>query len=201
MAAIDWYRNKGWSEEIEKGFFEKLKRARSQRDQYLVIQALTLVKHRPDVSLRLVDMYFDSRRDDFEDMRALLARAEAYLEQDNIDKAMAAFRSVLAREEEFPNHLSGTYVNYPYIVATRGIKSEYENALNVLKKHVDRLAFPLDIFKWYATKALIENDRKSALRALEAAEVKYSGFRFHQNVGLVGIEHADTIKQLCKIST
>jgi hypothetical protein len=201
MAKVDWYRNKKWDEEIEKEYFEKLKHARSQRDQYLVIQALTLVKCRPDVSLRLVDLYFESRKDDYEDMRALLARAEAFLEQDNIDEAMAAFRAVLTREEEFPNHQSGTYVNYPYIVATRGIKLEYENALDVLNLHVNRLSFPLDHFKWHAAKALIMNDGKSAARALEAAEVKKSGFRFHQNVGMVGKEHAETIKHLCKIST
>jgi len=201
MATTDWYRNKKWNEEIEAAFFTKLNRARSQRDQYLVIQALTLVKYHPEVSLRLVDHYFDIRKDDFDDMRALLARAEAYLELEKISEAMAAYREVLAREEEFPNHQSGTYVDYPYIVATRGIESEYENAINVLEQHVNRLTFPLDNFKWHAAKALIKNDGVSASRALEAAEVKRSGFRFHQNVGLVGKEHADTIKKLCRIST
>ena len=201
MATIDWYRNKKWNEIIEKAFFEKLKRARSQRDQYLVIQALTLVKRNPEVTLRLVDYYFESRKGDFDDVRALLARAEAYLELEEIEKAMAAYRAVLIREEEFPNHQSGAYVDYPYIVATRGIESENENALNVLKKHSSRITFPLDKFKWHSAKALIEKDGVSASQALEAAEVKKSGFKFHQNVGLVGKEFADTIKQLRKIST
>ncbi len=201
MAVDDWYRNKSWSAEIESEFFAKLKRARSQRDQYLVIQALTLAKYFPEVSLRLVEYYFESRKDEFDDVRALLARAEAFLELSKIDEAMEAYRSVLAREDEFPKHQSTAYVEYPYIVATRSIQSEYKNALELLKKYVSRLVFPLDCFKWYAAKALIEKNGSHASRALEAAEVKKSGFRFHQNVGLVGKEHADTIKKLRKIST
>ncbi len=201
MTAIEWYRNTKWNSEIEKVFFEKLNRARSQRDQYLVIQASSLVKNQPEVALQLVDYYFESRNDKFDDMRALLTRAEALLELEKIGEAMAAFQAVLSREEEFSNHISDTYVRYPYIVATREIKSEYENALNVLKKYKDRLAFPLDYFMWYSSRALIENDEESAKNALEVAEVKKSGFRFHQNVGLVGKEHAKTIKKLHKIST
>ena len=201
MAADDWYRNTEWNEEIEGEFFAKLKRARSQRDQYLVIQASTLVKRHPKISLRLVEEYFESRRDKFDDVRALLARAEALLELGEIDDAMQAFRSVLAREEEFSNHQTGAYVDYPYIVATRGIEKEYESAMEVLRRHVDRLTFPLDHFQWHAAKALIKNDGEHASRALEAAKVRKSGFRFHQNVGLVGKEHAITIKRLLKIST
>ncbi|MDH3527053.1 MAG: hypothetical protein OEN49_04980 [Gammaproteobacteria bacterium] len=201
MATDDWYRNKKWNEEIEKEFFSRLKRARSQRDQYLVIQALTLAKHYPEASLRLVNFYFETRKKKFDDMRALLARAEALLELAEIDEAMVAYRAVLAREEAFPNHQSDTYVNYPYIVATHGIESEYDNALKILDQHAHRLAFPLDRFKWHAAKALIEKDAKHASQALAATKVKKSGFRFHQNLGLVGTEHAETIKELCKICT
>jgi len=201
MSLDDWYRNKEWNEDIESNFFAKLKRAKSQRDQYLVIQALTLTDMHPKVSLRLVDKYFGSREDKFDDVRALLARAQSYLTLDEIDDAMEAFRAVLEREAEFPNYQSGTYVDYPYIVATRSIEKEYDNAINVLNKNVERLAFPLDYFKWHAAKALIRNDGNEASKALDAAQVKKSGFRFHQNVGIVGKEYEKTIKQLCKIST
>ena len=201
MSSADWYRNKTWDKDIEKAFFDKLKRARSQRDQYLVIQALTLTDRHPDVSLRLVDEYFDSRKDKFNDLRGLLARVQAYLTLDKVDDAMEAFRAVLVCEEEFPNCKSNAYVDYPYIVATRKIEKEYENAINVLNENVERLAFPVDYFKWFAAKALILNDGDQASKALEAAQVKKSGFSFHQDVGLVGKEYEKTIKQLCKIST
>ncbi|KZN48590.1 hypothetical protein N475_06060 [Pseudoalteromonas luteoviolacea DSM 6061] len=38
-----------------------------------------------------------------------------------------------------------------------------------------------------------------ANKALHAAKVKRSGFRFHQEIGLVGKEYEKTIKRLCKI--
>ncbi len=65
----------GMNESIEENFYSKLKRARSQRDQYLAIQALTLADDHPRTSLRLLDEYFVSRKDEFDDVRALLAKA------------------------------------------------------------------------------------------------------------------------------
>ena len=197
----DWYRNKTWNTEVEEKFFEKLNRSRSNRDQYLVIQALTLASNFPDATLRLVAQYFETRNDKFNDTRALLAKTEAYLAMDKLNMAIESYHALLESEDEYPRILSGAYVDYPYLVATQKIETEYENALNVLKKHVDRLAFPLERFKWYAAKALIENDENFASKALEAAKVKKSGFRFHQNLGLVGKEHAITIKNLRKICT
>lgn len=197
----DWYRNDKWSEKIEKKFFDKLKRARSQRGQYLVIQASSLVDNFPEVALRLVDFYFDTRKDGFDDVRALLAKTNALLKLEKTERAVEAYRAVLKREEEFPNHQTCAYVDYPYFVATRKVETEYDNALEVLKKHAERLAFPVDCFKWYAAKALIENDSDYASKALDAAGVEKSGFRFHQNVGLVGKEYAGTIKKLQKFST
>ena len=201
MSSDDWYRNKDWNESIEEHFYSKLKRARTQRDQYLVIQALTLADNHPKVTLRLVDEYFESRKDQFDDVRALLAKANAYFALNDLETCIAAFKEVLGREREFPKHQTGVYLDYPYLVATQKIESEFSYALDVLNEHVDRLTFPLDYYKWHASKALISNDGFEAKKALDVAEVKNSGFRFHQDVGLVGEEHQNTIKQLCKIST
>jgi hypothetical protein len=201
VSSDDWYRNKDWNASIEEHFYSKLKRARTQRDQYLVIQALTLAGSRPDISLRMVDEYFESRTDQFDDVRALLAKANACRALNDLDGCISAFKEVLVREREFPNHQTGVYLDYPYLVATKKIENEYSNALEVLNEHVDRLAFPLDHFKWHASRALINSDGAEAQKALEAAKVKKSGFRFHQDVGLVGKEHEKTINHLCKIST
>lgn len=201
MSSDDWYRNKNWNASIEEHFYSKLKRARTQRDQYLVIQALTLADNHPEVSLRLVNEYFESRKDQFDDVRALLAKANAYRTLNDLDGCISAFKEVLGREREFPNHQTGVYLDYPYLVATQKIENEYANALDVLNEHVDRLTFPLDHYKWHASKALINNDGSEAQKALEAAKVKKSDFRFHQDVGLVGKEYEKTIKHLCKIST
>lgn len=199
VSSEDWYRNEDWNESIEEHFYSKLKRARTQRDQYLVIQALTLVDNHPKVSLRLVDEYFESRKDKFDDVRALLAKANAFFTLANLEKCVATYKEILEREKQFPNHQTGAYLDYPYLVATQKIESEYANALNVLNEHIERLTFPLDYYKWHASKALINHDGFEAKKALDAAKVKKSGFSFHQNVGLVGKEHEYTIKRLCKI--
>lgn len=201
MASEDWYRYENWNAETESHFYSKLKRARSQRDQYLVIQALTLTENHPEVSLRLVEEYFESKTGDFEDVRALLTKAQAYLALSDIENAIDSYKSILECERKFPSHQTTAYVDYPYLVATLEIESEYENAILVLAGGLDSLTFPLDYFKWRASKALIEQDGQEARRALESAEVKKSGFRFHQNLGLVGKEHEKTIKRLCTFST
>ena len=48
--------------------------------------------------------------------------------------SMNAYRAVLKREDEFPNHQTTVYVDYPYIVATQAIDEEYSNVLSVLHK-------------------------------------------------------------------
>lgn len=201
MSSDDWYRNEDWNDSVEENFYSKLKRARTQRDQYLVIQALTLTDKHPKVSLRLVDEYFESRKDQFDDVRALLARANAFIALGDLEKCVATYKEILQREREFPKHQTGVYLDYPYMVATQKIESEFTNALDVLNEYIDRLMFPLDHYKWHASKAIISSDGYEAKKALEAAQVKRSGFRFHQDVGLVGKEHEKTIKKLCKIST
>ena len=200
MSSDDWYRNEDWNESIEEHFYSKLKRARTQKDQYLVIQALTLTDKHPKVSLRLVDEYFESRKDQFDDVRALLVKANAFIALDDLERCVATYKEILQRERESPNHQTGTYLDYPYLVATQKIGNEFANALDVLNEHIDRLTFPLDYYMWHASKAIISNDGSEAKKALDAAKVKRSGFRFHQDVGLVGKEHEKTIKQLCKIS-
>ena len=201
VSSDDWYRNEDWNETIEEHFYSKLKRARTQRDQYLVIQALTLADKHPKVSLRLVDEYFESRKEQFDDVRALLAKANAFIKLDDRERCVATYKEILQREREFPNHQTGAYLDYPYLVATQKIEGEFDNALEVLNENIDRLTFPLDYYKWHASKAIICNDGLEAKKALDVAKVKRSGFRFHQDVGLVGKEHQETIKQLCKIST
>ncbi len=207
MSHGDWYRNTEWNDEVEEAFFAKLARARSQRDQYLVIQALTIAPHRPDVALRLVDGYFERRKDDFDDMRALLARAEAYRHQGDIASAVKAYKAVLHREAEFPNRRTRTRLELPFLIACDELSAEYDFALSVLEKGLDIAAFPVDYFLWHASKALIASvqgrhseAREAAVQALEAAQVRRSGFRYHQNLGLVGEQHQQTIKNLIRLA-
>lgn len=207
MANEDWYRQTRWNDRIEQAFFERLSRVRSQRDQYLVIQALTLTTQRPDVTLRLVDHYFDTRTSDFVDVRALKAKAEAYRSQNKVAETVEAYKDVLRHEAEFPDFKTTTYWELPYFIACQGLTEEYAFALSLLEEESEPAAFPVDKFLRHASKALIAAARNGdaearthARQALEVAQVRKSGFRYHQSIGLVGREHKAVIKRLVKLA-
>ncbi len=207
MSRDDWYRNKSWSPRIEKRFFEKLQRARSQRDQYLVIQALTLARREPDVARRLVDHYFETRTTEYDDMRALLARADSYDASGDLGQAIEAYKAVLAREAEFPNHQSNTYATLPYFIARNRIESEYAFALQLLQSDAYAATFPIDLFRQQASLALIydaqgqdDQARFFAKLALGTANIRKSGFRYHQDLGLVGKGDDETVKKMYQLS-
>ncbi len=207
MSRDDWFRNKTWNPKIEKTFFEKLARARSQRDQYLAVQAIELAPHKPRVALKLIDHYFETRKNDFDDARALLAKVNAQMALHNEVEAVSTYKELLAREAEFPNSTTNAYVDYPYLVATRKFEDEYDSALEVLVTRKDDLAFPIRRFKWHASLALIlshrgneSEAREHARQAVEAAEAKKSRFRYHRDLGLVGKEHKSVVKRLIRMA-
>ena len=201
MSADDWYRNEDWNQEIKDYFFLKLSRARSQRDQYIYIQAASVNKRHPKIALELAEYYFEIRTEKFHDLGVHLVKAYALLSLNKNEEAMLAYRAALKREKEYPNVQSSTYAEYPYVVAIREIKSEYKNAIKVLNENADKMVFPIEFYKWHASKALIERDGHEASKALEAAEIKKSGFLRHQKLGLVTEEHRKVIKRLIKLKT
>lgn len=201
--ATDWFRQEVWHEEIEKDFFAKLARSRSQRDQYLVIQALTIATSYPMVSIRLIDLYFETKKSSFDDVRALCARADALLTAGQIESAITTMKEILAIERIKPNQKTNMFVDYPFLVATNNISSEYVDALAVLDERESDLVFPVSKFKWHAAKSLIhralrnsDDSKQEAALALEAAQVKTSGFRYHQDLGLVGEQYKDAVAAL-----
>ena len=206
MARDDWYRNKVWNARIEKRFFEKLARARSQRDQYLAIQAITVAPRNPEAAIRLVDHYFETKKNDFHDVQALLAKVDAQKALGDVAGVIATYKEILAREDEFPTRKTRAYVGFPYLVATKKVEEEYDNAVAILEKRKDENTFPLDRFMWHASYALISSAlgdqaaaKKNAIEAVAAAEAKKSGFRYHQNLGLVGKEHTPVLKTLISL--
>ena len=201
MSRDDWYRNEEWNEQIESAFFANLKRARSLRDQYIVVQALILTQRHPSVALRLIDHYFETRKESFHDTRALSAKAQALRKLGKVEQAIKTYHDLLTAELNCPNFQTNSYVEYPYFIATSEIKAEYKFALDVLARNYSQATFPLINFMWHAAKALIEKSAEHAEKALHFAQVKKSGFRFHQDLGLVGKEHKETIKKLIKICT
>jgi len=200
MAKEDWYRNKKWNDQIKKQFFEKLSRARSQRDQYLTTQAGVLCNngyHKE--ALELIDLYFETRKDDFHDISALIIKADTLFKLKRVKEAVCAYHELLKLDEEHPGIDSGYRIKYPYIAATHQIQEEYDFALKTLDGYKEQDRFPLQSFMRYAVKGLINENPEAAKTALEIAKVKKSGMKYHQELGLVGKEHNETIRRLIKI--
>ncbi|MFT5137848.1 MAG: hypothetical protein ACI9VI_002579 [Candidatus Azotimanducaceae bacterium] len=91
LSSDDWYRNNKWNDEVEMLFYEKLKRARSQKYQYIVIQASYLTDSFPVISLRLIKEYFETRTDKFEDARAYWSQSLAFMAIGEMDMAMEGY--------------------------------------------------------------------------------------------------------------
>ena len=206
MTTNDWYRNKHWNKRIEEAFFAKLNHAR-RKEQYLRIQASTLSSTHPEVALKLLSHYFELG-DDFDHAQAHLDQAAAYLTLGKVEEAVASYESALAREEEFPKSLTQAYLDFPLLVATKGLTNFYLRSLYILDKFRQRPTFPDERFKWFAAKALIlssqgdiVNAKSYASEALAEADKRQSGFRYHQQVGLVSPKFEDLKSQLQNLRT
>jgi tetratricopeptide (TPR) repeat protein len=201
MSRDDWFRNRGWNQDIAAQFAAKLKRAR-RKGQYLRIQACTLATSKPDVALELLDRYF-AQDDRCDDAQAHVDRATAFLALGRVEEALNSYEDALRTEAKMPNMLTQAYIDLPYVVSVSGIRSRYSRALELLQKHRKRLMFPVDHFKWNAAQAIIAGGvgnrseaKEFASAALEHAARDHSGFRYHPNIGLVSEEHEEALRQL-----
>lgn len=197
----DWFRNATWDSSVERAFEEKLRRAR-RKEQYIRIQASMLASSFPEVALALLDRYF-GLPNQFDQASAHVARATALLALDRVSEAIASYEAALAREAEFPRLLTQAHLDLPWLIATLGIKDQYDRALQLLQAHEARLMFPVDRFRWHAARALIAADSHEpnvasahAERALDAARREHSGFRYHPSVGLVTKQYDWVIRKL-----
>ncbi|MGE3713413.1 MAG: hypothetical protein AB7F82_02645, partial [Alphaproteobacteria bacterium] len=138
MTAADWYRNKQWNEKIETHFFDNLSRARNQKAQYLRIQAHTLISVRPDVSLTLLEEYFNTG-DTFDLAQAYVDQAAAYEVLNNIPQAVEAYKNAISREKMLPSVQTRAYLELPLFAATHNLENLYPDCLSILDNHKDRL--------------------------------------------------------------
>lgn len=204
MTAIEWFRNTEWTAETEARFEEKLRRAKD-KSQYLRIQACTLASSRPEIALQLLGRYFEMG-DHFDLAQAHVDSAMAHLALGKSSEALDAFERALDREAVFPKLKTSAFVEYPFLVATEAYSDRYASALKILDERSREVMFPVDRFKWNASKALILASRREvsaarsfAAKALIAAEEDHSGFRHHPSIGLVGNKFANIREQLQKI--
>ena len=199
----DWYQCTDWNEHTEAEFFRRLKRARHQKPQYLVIQAGTLVRTgRPEAAeaaLNLIELFVQEHYERFFAGGALHTKAQALLILERWEEAFQAFEDALAARRAMPNVIDNAWLEYPLAVARRRARDRYQRALDVLNEFVSptALVFPIQEFRYFATLALIsadEGDREGASRwarkALTAA-TKRAPFSRHPDLGLVGMTDAD----------
>jgi tetratricopeptide (TPR) repeat protein len=186
----DWFRNDTWNPEVESGFDAKLSRARN-KTQYLRIQAGHLSSAQPEVALGLIDRYFELGGD-INIGSAHVIRAMAYVSMGKIDDAVSAYEDALAREREFPNLRTRTFIDLPKLIADFRLEESYQRALEILENSKTELTFPVDRYIWAGAKALILNELGQtaeaqilAKNALSAASTTDFGFRYHPQVGLV----------------
>jgi tetratricopeptide (TPR) repeat protein len=129
--------------------------------------------------------------------------ATAYIAKGEIENAINSYGKALERESASPNLKTDAYILYPLLIVENKLTNLYQSANSVLDEHQERLMFPVDHFRWHAAKAIIStesgnNERAAehAAQAFDAAQIKKSGFRFHQNLGLVGKEYKGVVNEL-----
>ena len=169
----DWYRNTDWNDEIEAAFFAKLERARSQRDQYIVIQAIHLSNSHPEVTLRLVDFYFQTRTDDFHDPRARRAASSAHFALGGFVKALDNYLAILEGGDGERDLHVGSPLVFSFLAARYRSEAHYPPAL----KLISDLALPDDKqlemrFQFFAARALLLSQTgKDPVGALRDARI------------------------------
>ena len=205
MKKHDWFRNERWNSEIERQFFEKLRRARDKA-QYLKLQAGCLAKREPKVALMLLQRFFEVK-DDFWLADVCTIQAEAYLALDNISEAVASFKAAIQREREYPNHVTTAWYQFALLVAEKKLAPEYDEVLRLLEERRGDLIFPVLVFARSSGLALIHSERGDlekarfhALQALDAARKGHSGLRYHAKIGLVGPEYRSVRKHVERLT-
>lgn len=197
----DWFRQTDWDDSIEREFERRLSRVRLKA-QYLRIQASSLAKRRPDVTLKLLDRYFELP-EDVEQAQAHVDRATALLALDRAEEAVAAYEAAIAREEQYPRLQTQAYLYLPFVVADRKLEAHYDRALALLEAHRHRPMFPIDHFQWQTARALIAAERGDAetaaghgREALKADAMTHSGFPSRPKAGLVGGKFPELVARL-----
>ncbi|MFN2101214.1 hypothetical protein [Altererythrobacter sp. MF3-039] len=168
----EWYRQTEWNDEIDDFFFDKLSRARSQRDQYIVIQALTLSQSFPEVALRLVDYYFETRTDDFHDGRARVAASNARFAMGGYEQALDEYLEGMTGDNSEGGLLVGSPIKFAFLTARYRSQKHYLPALDVLDGLDEPPETALEVrFMYLTSYALILHESgKDPLGAVPMAE-------------------------------
>lgn len=191
----DWYRNKDWNSTIETKFEKNLSRARTQRPQYLYIQAVSLIDRHPDISLVLLERYSDEG-DEFHMAAALSCRGDAHSRIGNLESAVESYKLAIELETKKRVCRTTAKLKLLQLVAENELSHEYEYIHHIANNSFGDLDFLFanSHYIWNGAVAILmdsENKTEEASRyaraALSAREETRSAFRYHPKVGLVRI--------------
>jgi hypothetical protein len=199
-----WFRNQEWNTDIAAAFQQRLAKAR-KKAQYLRIQALYLVDRHPEAALVLLEQYFETG-DILDVSQALLQKAHALANLGDLYGAVAAYEAALARERVLPSARTQTYLDYPALIVSSRLDHLNDRALEILQEHEDRPVFPVERFRAAGLRAvLLERSGQSdaarvfAMLAMDAATETQSGFRYHQDLGLVSAADRELVDQVAQV--
>ncbi|MCC6736033.1 MAG: hypothetical protein IT534_07875 [Bauldia sp.] len=191
MAERDWFRNETWSDAIASEFAARLRRARGKA-QYLRIQATYLAISHPEAALSLLDQYFDLGMSSFDLAQAYNVKGQALASLGDIDAAIVAYEAALLRERGSPGVLTQSYLDLPLLLLETKRVALYPRALKVLEDHRARVVWPVEQYRSHGARALLlqhfgrfAEAREQARLAMTASARTQSGFRYHQDLGLV----------------
>jgi tetratricopeptide (TPR) repeat protein len=204
----DWFRRSTWTASDRAEFEARLARARvSGRAQYLRIQAVHLEETGRDDLLppavellqRVVSTFPESI--DVAPAHHLLGRCHERMGDTLL--AVEAYRAAVQAERMRPGVRTDALLDFALLVAERKLTSLYSEADEVLGERAEDVPpFPIQRFKFHAAQALLADGRdpgvatQQAVLALQAAQATHSGFRYHQDLGLVGETHANLRQRL-----
>lgn len=158
----EWYRNTDWNDEIEAMFFAKLGKARSQRDQYIVLQGHHLSQSHPKVALRLIDFYYETRTEDFDDGRADRVRASAQFALGGYVEALDNYLKLLKGQEANEDIYVGSPLEFAFLAARFRSDTHYDAALEQLAGFAQPSSKePEPRFRYCAASALITLEKGS----------------------------------------
>ncbi|WP_372722234.1 tol-pal system YbgF family protein [Novipirellula sp.] len=210
MSSDDWYRRTTWTETDRSEFQARLKRSRGDyhKAQYLRIQAHHLAAAKQTLAaIELLDQLFADFPHESQLASARLQYAECMLALDRLDDAIASYRLAFAAEQAYPNSRSQLWLDYPWLLVTRGISQHYDEIDTYLEWGERKTTFPVEEFRLQTILSFRADDSGDsnaatahAQVALAAAAKQHSGFVPHPTVGLVGNPEPTVLDRLQRLA-
>jgi tetratricopeptide (TPR) repeat protein len=194
--ADDWFTKKTWSEADQADFFARLKRTRTphHKANYLWVQARELDNvGLPLEAMTLLDKVLSEFPEPFWLPLVCQLKAEIFVKFGDLDQAIAFYRRALDIERKHPNHRTQAVYDFGKLVTENKMTMLYDEALAVLKEmETPGTKFPDAVYKINGIfavvaehKGQVEEAKKFAQAALDAAVKDKSDFRHHPKFGLV----------------